>query len=68
MMGYNHKINGIDCISCMEPMKGIYSYEVRKICTPCGGHSLIAEQRQKQRERIGLEPVPVPEGHDGWAA
>lgn len=45
---------GCDCISCGEEMRGIYSYEIREICSPCGGKakddsSVALAQRRRMR-------------------
>lgn len=61
--------HGLQCVSCTDVMKGIFSYKIRQDCAPCGGHSKVQRSRAVTRARRGMDPVPpMPPNHDGWTA
>lgn len=38
-----------ECVSCGQTMFGVYSYEVRDVCTPCGGKSKCENEDEKPK-------------------
>jgi len=40
-----------ECISCMEPMVGIFCYSIRAECCECGGESLAAGHRSGEKRK-----------------
>jgi len=44
------------CKNCGDNMLGIFTYLLRRVCTPCGGHALRYDKRdrqiQKSRENV----------------
>lgn len=43
---------GIECISCNYTMTGIFGYTIRRVCSLCGGFSLVAGRREDQKAII----------------
>ena len=42
----------VQCKCCNEPMRGIMDLIARHTCSACGGFSLIATDRKKQRGEL----------------
>lgn len=59
-----HTNGGLPCISCTEVMKGIYSYEIREDCAPCGGKSKVERSRSVARTKRGLKAPAHSKHHD----
>ena len=43
------------CRQCQEPMHGIMDAAARHTCYECGGISLVAEQREKEKRELRLQ-------------